>query len=199
MKLAELRKRFEDVMKAKREKTAEIEQLKRDLEKVNAEILNAADHGDLNEYKRLDEKKRDIEARIFVYSRSLPNPKNAVTREDVTSAWDGFTKGYNKDTQAKYNSFIADCEALAKKYGELVRIQNAALIERNRAYELIGVDKNSDTLTMYMIPCTHSEYSGRWRGITPEIEFLACMGLITRDDAESYIGIIEEQNAEYTE
>ena len=199
MKLSELRKKFEDVMKAKRERTAEIDQLKRDLEKVNAEMLDAADHGDLNEYKRLDEKKRDIEARIFVYSRSLPNPKNAVTREDVTSAWDGFAKPYNKDMQAKYNSFIADCKALAKKYGELVNIQNAAMIERNKAYEIMGEDRDSDALSMFMIPCIHSELSGRWRGSAPEIEFLACMGMITRDEADEYIGIIEGRRAYYTE
>lgn len=199
MKLSELRKKFEGVMQAKKEKAAEIEQLKKDLESVNAEMLAAADRGDLEGYKRLDDKKRDIEARIFVYSRSLPNPKNAVTREDVTAAWDSFAKGYNKDTQAKYNSFLADCRALGKKYGELVSIQNAALIERNKAYELMGEKSNSDILPLYMIPCTHSELSGRWVKTTPEIEFLASMGMISRTDAENYAGIIEGQRASYAE
>lgn len=199
MKLSELRIRFENVIQAKKKRTAEIEQLKKDLESVNAEMLAAADRGDLDGYKRLDEKKRDIEARIFVYSRSLPNPKNAVTREDVVSAWDSFAKGYNKDTQAKYKAFLADCKELGKKYGELVRIQNAAMIERNKAYEIMGEDRDSDALSMFMIPCVHSELSGRWRGSTPEIEFLACMEMITRDEADEYIGIIEGRRAFYTE
>lgn len=195
MKLSELRKKFEDVMSAKRERIVEIEQLKKELETVNKEMLAAADRGDLEGYKRLDDKKRDIEARVFVYSRSLPNPKNAVTREDVATAWGNFTKGYNKETQAKYNSFFADCKALKKKYSELVSIQNAALIEREKAYEIMGESRNSDALPMYMIPCIHSELSGRWKGTTPEIEFFACMGLITRDEAEEYVGIIEGQRA----
>lgn len=199
MRLSELHKKFADVMTAKKAKAAEIDQLRKDLETVNADMLAAADRGDLDEYKRLDEKKRDIEARIFVYSRSLPNPKNAVTREDVTAAWAGFAKTYNKDTQAKYNAFIADCKALGKKYGELVSIQNAALIEREKAYEIMGESKNSDALPMYMIPCTYSESSGRWRNTTAEIGFFANMGLITREEAENYAGIIEGQRAVHAE
>lgn len=199
MKLSEIRKKFEDVMQAKREKAAEIEQLKKDLEGVTAEMLAAADRGDLESYKRLEEKKRDIEARIFVYSRSLPNPKNAVTREEVAAAWDNFAKSYNKDTQTKYNAFIADCKALEKKYAELVKIQNAALIERNQAYEIIGEPRDSDALKMYMIPCIHSELAGRWNNSAPEIEFFACMGLITRDKADDYTGIIENQRAIYAD
>lgn len=195
MKLSELRKKFEDVMKAKREKAAEIEQLKKELESVNAEMLAVADRGDLEGYKRLDEKKRDIEAKIFVYSRSLPNPKNAITREDVTTAWSGFAKSYNKDTQAKYNSFMADCKALKNKYAELVSIQNAALIERAKAYEIMGEPKDSDALQMYMIPCTHSEFSRRWVNRTAEISFFVCMGMITNDEAGNYTRIIEDQRA----
>lgn len=199
MKLSELRKKFEDVMQAKREKSAEIERLKKELELVNADMLAAADRGDLDEYKRLDEKKRDIEARIFVYSRSLPNPKNAITRDDVATAWSGFAKSYDKDTKAKYDAFMKDCKALKSKYAELVSIQNAALAERERAYEIMGEPRDSDVLPMYMIPCIHSELSGRWRDIAPEIEFFACMGLITRDEAEDYIGIIEGQRAAIVE
>ena len=199
MKLSDIRKKFEDVMQAKRETAAEIEQLKKDLEGVTAEMLAAADRGDLESYKRLEEKKRDIEARIFVYSRSLPNPKNAVTREEVAAAWDNFAKSYDKDTKAKYSAFMADCKALEKKYAELVKIQNAALIERNRAYEIIGEPRDSDALKMYMIPCIHSELAGRWNNSAPEIEFFACMGLITRDKADDYTGIIENQRAIYAD
>ena len=195
MNLKDIRKKFEDVMNAKREKAAEIDQLKKELESVNAEMLSAADRGDLDEYKRLDEKKRDIEARIFVYSRSLPNPKNAITREDVTTAWNGFAKSYDKDTKAKYEAFMKDCKALKNKYAELVSIQNAALAERERAYEIMGEAKDSDALQMYMIPCTYSDFAGRWRDVTPEIGFFAYMGLITSDEAEDYIGIIEGQRA----
>lgn len=199
MTLKELKRKFELTLKAKGERLAEIDQLKRDREKIDAEMLAAADCGDLDAYMNLDKKKRDIEAKIFVYSRSLPNPKNAVTRDEVVTAWDGFAKGYNKDTQAKYKAFLADCKELAKKYGELVRIQNAALIERNRAYEIMGEKPNSDILPMYMIPCTYSELSGRWAKSAPEIEFLACMGMITSEEADAYAGIIEGQRAEYTE
>lgn len=39
MKLSELRKKFEDVMSAKRRRIAEIEQLKKELESINAEML----------------------------------------------------------------------------------------------------------------------------------------------------------------
>ena len=90
---------------------------------------------------------------------------------------------------------MADCKALKNKYAELVSIQNAALAERERAYEIMGEAKDSDALQMYMIPCTYSDFAGRWRDVTPEIGFFAYMGLITSDEAEDYIGIIEGQRA----
>lgn len=198
MKLSELRKRFEDVMKAKREKMAEIDRLKAELAETEKEMLASADRGDLNKYMELDNKKRGLEARIFVYERSLPNAGNPLTREEVIKAWSSFTAQYNKDAEKQYKAFLSDCKELCNKYKSLVSVQNSALMEREKALEIMGEKRTSDALSMYMIPvgsnsADDSEKASRWSRSTSvlEIPFFIGMGILTSEEAEKIDQIVE--------
>lgn len=198
MNLKELRKRFEDVMKAKREKMAEIDRLKGELAEVEKKMLSSADRGDLNKYMELDNKKRELEARIFVYSRSLPNAGNPLTRDEVVKAWDSFTAQYNKDAEKQFKVFLADCRELCNKYKALVSVQNNALMEREKALEIMGEKRTSDALSMYMIPAgsnsaDDAEKASRWSRNTSvlEIPFFVGLGVLTEDEAEKIDQVVE--------
>lgn len=198
MKLSELRKRFEDVMKAKRERMVEIDRLKAEQAEIEKEMLSSADRGDLDKYMALDNKKRELDARIFVYSRSLPNAGNPLTREEVVKAWDSFTAQYNKDAAKQYKAFLTDCRSLCSKYMDLVSMQNNALMEREKALEIMGEKRTSDALSMYMIPSGSNspddgEKASRWSRSTTviEIPFFVGLGLLSQEEAERIDQIVE--------
>lgn len=193
MTLKELKERFEKTAAAKKERAAEIEKLKAELAKTEEAMLSAADHGDLDKYTKLDNQKRTLEARIFVYSRSLPSAGNPVTREEVVKAWESFTKTYNKDAEAQYKAFLVDCRALAAKYKKLVGVQNAALYEREKALQIMGEPRTSGALTMYMLPTTASDgYVGLARRTTvPEIPFFFGLDMFTKEEAVNIVQIVE--------
>lgn len=190
MNLNELKKRFEETATAKRRKTEEIKLLRAELAETEKEMLDAADHGDLAAYKKLDEKKRDIEARIFVYTRSLPSAGNPLTREEVITSWDAFSKTYNRDAKKQYEAYIADCKALAAKYKKLTSMQSAAMKERESALQMIGEKRDSTTLTMYMIPFASSEKFMRWAKNCPDLAFFEDKGMFTREESEEIFGIV---------
>lgn len=193
MTLKELKERFEKTAKAKKERLAEIDRLKAELAKTEEEMLAAADRGDLNKYTELENQKRALDARIFVYERSLPGAGNPVTKEEAATAWESFAKTYNKDTEAQYKAFLADCRALAIKYKKLVEVQNAALYEREKALQIMGESRISDALTMYMIPCNPGEAYAGWkrRTTSAEIPFFVALGMITNEEAENFMQIVE--------
>lgn len=195
MTLKELKARFDATVKAKTEKTAEINRLKAEREAINGEMLKAADRGDVESYKKLDDQKRDLEARIFVYTRSLPSAGNPLTREEVITSWDAFAASYNKDVKKQYEEYIAACGSLAKKYKALVSVQNAALYEREKALQMIGEPRDSQALTMYRLPSGISEQFTFWARISPELAFFEDKGFYTRDDAEKICQIVEDGNA----
>lgn len=192
MTLKELRARFEKTAAIKKERAAEIDSMKAELKATESEILNAADRGDLEKYTALDNKKRELEAKIFVYSRSLPSAGNPLTREEVITSWDAFAASYNKDVKKQYEEYIAACGSLAKKYKALVSVQNAALIEREKALQMIGEPRDSQTLNIYRIPSGVSEQFTYWARISPELAFFEGKGFYTRNDSDAINQIIED-------
>lgn len=191
MTLKELKEKFAATAKAREEKKAQINALKAELDAVGADMLAAADQGDLEKYKKLDDQKRDLEARIFVGSRSLSAASAGASRNEIINTWEGFAASYEKATAAKYAEFMSDCKKLCAKYEALASIQNAALKEKEDALALMGESRDSEALRMYMIPSIDAEAGHAWRYSTAAIPFFVSIGCMDNEAAERISQIID--------
>ena len=186
MTLNDIKKKFATAAQKKTTQAAAIEELKKQLEKVTADKLAAADHGDLDKYKALDAQARDLDANIFVLTRSLTAFDKPVPVEDIKKAWHDYAKDYSANARKAYSEYLKACITLTKIYKNLADGQSIALAERAKAAEMIG--EAPQTLDMFMLP------TGNRPGLNkrsywnfPELEFAYKMGCMSDQEAQDYV------------
>lgn len=192
MKLADLKKKFADAMQIKDRKAEELGAIKQQLEEVSAAKLAAADRGDLETYKTLEEQERDLNARIFVGSRNINALEHPVSSDDVRSAWWDYAKEHDANIKREYKDFLKSCGELAETYKKIVAAQKKALEEREAVAAMIGEEPY--TLEMFMLPAADTDRSislnVRYFWNYPEIEWLYKMCFVGKREGYDLMNVL---------
>ncbi len=97
-----------------------------------AEAANAAaEAGDVDLYQQKTSELGKVRATIYVRRKQMEK-LCPFTDADVVAAWGEYASSFNKGFQKRLDEYGKAREALRKMYMELVRDQNAALVERDR-------------------------------------------------------------------
>lgn len=141
MKFDKLEKLYNSIIEKKEKLEQDVKAQEAAKEQKEAEMLAAADAGDLERYKALKAEVDDLEARLFINNTQLRKiGTGALDEAEVVKAWDKYAAEYNK----KFEKMLADYEdarsALYDKFMKLVDFQAEALRNRERCGYLMGMD-----------------------------------------------------------
>ena len=131
-------KKIDEFEKLRKQTQAEKDKLAgviEDLIRKESELLDAAnvaaEAGDVDLYQQKTAELEKTRATIFVRRKQM-DKLVPFTDADVVAAWSEYASGFNRAFQKRLDEYGKAREALRKMYMELVRDQNAALIERKR-------------------------------------------------------------------
>lgn len=186
MTLNEIKKKYATAAQAKVNRASAVEEMKKQLEQITADKLAAADRGDLDEYKSLEAKWRELDAELFVLTRSMNALDRPVPVEEIEKAWHEYAKSYSAKARKNYSDYLKACRVLAKIYKDMIVDQTRALATRSEAAEMAG--EAPQAFDMFMLPTGNRPgLNNRSFWNFPELEFAYKMGCMSEQEAHDYI------------
>ena len=122
-----IKKRKAEEAKEKKKYISNMDQAKKELEKVSKEMREAATAGDIEKYNQLEEETRRLRNNIVVLEAS----KNirSLTDQEVAQAWEEYCAEYDKRYKAQYEKYLEAKIDLYTQFRKLIDIQNDGLKE----------------------------------------------------------------------
>lgn len=155
---------IDDLDKQAADYAAQIKQLAADAkdyaakaDKLDTEAEAAAAAGDLAGYKKKHNAAEDARAAAHVAEKQGEAMRNAtpVTKEEAASAWEEYTKEYNKLIQQRISKYQEIKQQLREAYKSAVDLQQEACATRERLAQHCGIEDQliRKSFAMVTIPC----------------------------------------------
>lgn len=118
---------------------AEVEQLKVQAAKCEADAEAAAESGDVESYKALKQKSDDVNAVLHVKQAAFKKYSGPCTREDALAAWSDFQREYDTAFNKALKEYDTEMKKQCARFMNIIKMQNRARDQRKVLATLAGM------------------------------------------------------------
>lgn len=187
----ELDRLTKEAEEKKRKLSEEIKELMRKKNEAHDAAQAAAEAGDTDGYLEKHKAEERLDAEIFVKRTQMDKSKSPVTQDDILSAWEDFSKGYNAEHSREWTKYLNMRKGLYTQFMKVCSMQNDALKLRERCMNLAGetnpaVYKMDMMDTGMVLGLAYKTYQLR----NPDVVFFLSTGEAAEDDDALFNDVI---------